>query len=201
MTPFLPSGPLPLIVFILLLQIVFHHFEEKQQTATRASLRPAFNVVRRPAQRGLRCSERVWISPLMLTGPDTNNAAFHSPRPVVINLLKTFSTACFFRPLSTAACSNGPGGTRRGSRAGKRQFQWTFLIFCPLKITTEKDTWHSSTKQRLFPSVLMLSLLILSEKLLWVKHHRNKPRETKKKRGNELVRLESVSCLVKLTMS
>lgn len=55
----------------------------------------------------------------MLSGPDTNNAVFHSPHPVVINLLKTFSTACFFRPLSTAACSNGPGGTQRGSRAGE----------------------------------------------------------------------------------
>lgn len=140
MTPFLPFGPLPLIVFILLLQILFHHFEEKQQIATRASLRPVFNVVRRPAQRGLRCAERDWIRPLMLTGPDTNNAAFHSPHPVVINLLKTFSTTCFFRPPSTAA-RKGPEGCRvdhEQERERERQFQWTFLIFCPLELPQKK---------------------------------------------------------------
>lgn len=143
MTPFFPSGPLPLIVFILLLQILFHHFEEKQQTATRASLRPVFNMVRRPAQRGLRCAERAWISPLMLTGPDTNNAAFHNPHPVVINLLKTFSTMCFFRPLSTAACSNGPGGTRRGSWAGERKRETVpvnFPYLMPFKKLQQKKT-------------------------------------------------------------
>lgn len=140
MTPFLPFGPLPLIVFILLLQILFHHFEEKQQIATRASLRPVFNVVRRPAQRGLRCAERDWIRPLMLTGPDTNNAAFHSPHPVVINLLKTFSTTCFFRLLSTAA-RKGPEGCRvdhEQERERERQFQWTFLIFCPLELPQKR---------------------------------------------------------------
>ncbi len=107
-------------------------------------------MVRRPAQRGSRCAERVWISLLMLNGPDTNNAAFHNPRPVVINLLKTFSTMCFFRPLSTAACSNGPRGTRRGLWAGKgkreRQFQWTFLILCPLKKLQQKKTLDTAAQ-------------------------------------------------------
>lgn len=82
-------------VFVLPFQILFYHFEEKQQTGERVSqglgTQGRSSSARLPgicrAAHSLTHTQ-LWIGLLMLTAPDVNNVAFQSHLSLIIKLPK-----------------------------------------------------------------------------------------------------------------